>query len=500
MTTSTRKTTKTAKKAPAKKAAAKVDNAGVHEYRDQLPLTALVKHPKNPRHRAVADAELVDSVKASGIVQPLIAAPHLGETGIEVPDQYVLIAGHRRLDAAKKARRKTVPVVIRRDLVDEGSQIEAMLVENGRRLDLTPIEEAEGYAQLELLGIKAPAIAKAVGRDVKTVRTRMKLLKLSSSTRTKVHKGQLTLDDAAALVEFADDPAVTKKLEQAASSPNSWTFPDAVKRARRERDQAREVATRRAKLLDAGATEIPLKKGQTVYSITGVDVSRLSNTHSTDWGQHKGCLAFVEYSDQYSGPQLHELCTDPTSHRAALDEETRRREEEWEAEQEARKKATLEEAAAADRRVETLMKLVEGEAVPAPIGDVLRVLLVPQLRAIDDERVLGHYQVAMGIPVDDRWAKVAWLDARVADRTKFAQHVDDLVAGGNATIAKALVALTVAKADRDARNSYYARPDEALRYLALLEEAGHPFSPVDTELRETHQAKLDEKTAAKKAS
>lgn len=493
---------KPAKKTPAKRkppatktsptAAAATATAG-SEFRAELPIKQLVKHPKNPRHRAVADPDLVASVTAKGILQPLVVAPVGNE------DTFMLIAGHRREHAARKAGLKTVPVIIRRDLATEADQVEAMLIENLHRDGLTAIEEAEGYATLELAGLKPAAIAAKVGRDVTTVRSRLKLLKLSASTRKRVHAGQLTIADATALVEFADDPAATERLERAARANDGWSLKQELSAARRRRDAARDVAVRTAKLLDAGATQLELPADASAYSWTREGGrAPLDATHSADWGQHQGCLAFVTSDDAYRGPQLYEICTDAARHREQLDTEARQRAEEAEAQIKARQEQSLAEAAAADTRVSTLMDLAAGITIDHVLGDLARTLLPAWLRDLHGSG-LTAYQHAMRIPAEDRWGHLGLNRGSAINETRFAHHVDDLVKEGNSYAARALVALLVSAGERATEHSWQPSDcAQALEYFSLLEEAGHAFSPIDTELREQRQAKVD--AAEKKAS
>ena len=77
-------------------------------YLPEVALTDVLTHPKNPRHRATADDELVESVRATGLLQPLVVAPHPDK-----PGKYVLVAGHRRRDALKKTKAKTAPAMLR---------------------------------------------------------------------------------------------------------------------------------------------------------------------------------------------------------------------------------------------------------------------------------------------------------------------------------------------------------------------------------------------------
>lgn len=489
--------------APATSSTAASGTIGRKEFRDDFPIANLVKNPNNPRHRAVADDAMIESIRNTGIVEPVVVAPHDLKGRAAEPERCMTIAGHRRIDGAKKAGLTTVPVLIRRDLVTEAQQLEAMLVENLQREGLTPIEEAEGYKQLELFGYKQAEIAAAVGTDVKTVRTRLKLLKLSPSTKKKVHAGQMTLENATVMVEFADDPETTKRLEQAAKSSSSYALPEEIRRARRLRDVNREIASRRAKLLDAGATQLEVPEGQTVYSLTGVDLVRLSDTPSLDWGQHKKCLAFCEYEGYGGDPQLHELCTNPSAHRAQATAETRKREAEQEAQQKAEEERTLAQAAAADRRVDTLAALAEGAKLPDVIADLARVLLPVRVWHLSGTG-LEQYQRLVGVALEDRWPHLGYHNNAPIHLTRFRQHLEDLYSGTATYAAKALVAYLVASAEAETEATWnVATARLTVTYFDLLVEAGHDLSDIDTALLGEHQKTIEKaagKPAAKAAS
>lgn len=467
-------------------------------YKSDVDIRNIRKHPKNPRRRATADQELIDSVKVSGLVQPLILARD-PEDRAKLPSQqhgglYILIAGHRRLDALKKSRRKTAPAVIRADLVTEGQQIEAMLVENGRRSDLTPIEEAEGYHQLELLGYKAPAIATAVGRDVKTVRSRVRLLKLAPSTQKKVHGGQISIDDALAIASFADDPDVTKQLERDAGTGN---FKWSLEKAKARRKAAKEAATQLASLLDTGAKEIsnPSKKGR--WQISDLGVRPLGQTHSEDWKDHDGCLGAV-IVPSYPGDEVVAVCTDPASHNDQLEEADRKRAEEADQLEAARKERRAAEDAARAVRLQSTMDSVAGiSKLPPQLTDVLRALLPSLLRSTDSYDGLDSYFEALGVEQADRWNAQRFQygktdKERVRAETLYAQHVDDIAEASAATLVRHLVALLLGYAEKRAVPAdHYHSDDLSLHaYLQLLEHVGHPFSDVDVELRDSAAAAL----------
>jgi ParB/RepB/Spo0J family partition protein len=214
-----------------------------------IPIDDLVPHVKNVR-RVVGDlAELAASIKQQGILQPLVVAPHPAQAY-----KYVIIAGHRRHAAAKKARLLAVPCVVRRDLVNDVDVIVAMLTENGHRADLTPIEEAVAYEQLTLAGLKPAEIAKRVSRSRDTIDRRRHLLDLPEATRERVQARQITLDQAEVLAEFADDPDALGELERTLAEHGEAEFRFRVARARDARAKKVERAKTLEKLQRGGYT------------------------------------------------------------------------------------------------------------------------------------------------------------------------------------------------------------------------------------------------------
>lgn len=174
-----------------------------------VPVESIDPHPSNPR-RAVGDVgDLAESIRSQGILEPLVVG---ADNGV-ADTRHVLIAGHRRLAAARVAGLDRVPCIIRTDLDTPAKQLEAMLVENLHRADLTPMEEADAYqALLEFPGFTQASVAREVGQPTSRVRDRLKLTKLPERAKEKVHAGQLTITDALALLEFADNKAATKTL------------------------------------------------------------------------------------------------------------------------------------------------------------------------------------------------------------------------------------------------------------------------------------------------
>jgi ParB family transcriptional regulator, chromosome partitioning protein len=151
-------------------------------------------------------ATLVESVKAQGILQPILVRRHP-----ESANAYEIIAGERRWRAAQLAQLHEVPILIK-DLPDRDA-LEVALVENIQRQDLNAVEEAEGYRRLvEEFGHTQEDLAKVVGKSRSHVANLLRLLTLPEPVRKLVERGQLTAGHARALVGRDDAEALAKKI------------------------------------------------------------------------------------------------------------------------------------------------------------------------------------------------------------------------------------------------------------------------------------------------
>lgn len=149
--------------------------------------------------------ELVQSIRERGILQPLIARP--------VAERYELIAGERRLRAAKIAGFATVPVIVR-DATDTES-LELALIENIQRDDLNAIELARGFRQLqEEFGYTQEEVSRRVGKDRTTVTNHLRLLKLPEVVKEALAASTITMGHARALLGLESEDLQAKALEQ----------------------------------------------------------------------------------------------------------------------------------------------------------------------------------------------------------------------------------------------------------------------------------------------
>ncbi len=164
-----------------------------------LPIAFLQPNENQPRRIFNEDAieELAASIKARGVLQPILVRP-LGK------DRYEIVAGERRWRAAQRAKLHEAPVLVR-DLSDEETA-EIALIENVQRVDLNPMEEAEAYKRLcDTYKRTQDQIAKAVGKSRSHVANIMRLLTLPDGARTAVLDGSLSMGHARALIG-SDDP------------------------------------------------------------------------------------------------------------------------------------------------------------------------------------------------------------------------------------------------------------------------------------------------------
>lgn len=143
--------------------------------------------------------ELADSIKANGVIQPILVR----RTGTT----FHIIAGERRWRAAQRAGLHKVPVVVR-DVSDGKELLELALVENIQRENLNAVDEALAYRRLaDEFGLTQDQIAAAVGRDRSSVANFIRLLKLPDEVRADLASGALSMGHARALLSLADAPA-----------------------------------------------------------------------------------------------------------------------------------------------------------------------------------------------------------------------------------------------------------------------------------------------------
>jgi ParB family chromosome partitioning protein len=165
-----------------------------------LPLDRLQPGRYQPRTRVDEGAlyELAESIKAQGVMQPVLVRP-LRSTGADGVRRFEIIAGERRFRAAKLAGLDAVPVLVR-DVSDQAAAAMA-LIENIQREDLNPLEEARGLHRLtDEFGMTHEEAARAVGRSRSTATNLLRLLNLSEPVQQMLLVGDLEMGHARALL------------------------------------------------------------------------------------------------------------------------------------------------------------------------------------------------------------------------------------------------------------------------------------------------------------
>ncbi|MDH7495853.1 MAG: ParB/RepB/Spo0J family partition protein [Bacillota bacterium] len=166
----------------------------------ELPIDQIRPNPYQPRKRFddAKLAELAESIKAHGIVQPLVVRT--------AGEGYELVVGQRRLLAARMAGLSEVPVVVS-DLED-AEMIQVALIENLQREDLNPMEEAESYQRLVTeFAMSQEELARVLGRSRPSIANTLRLLNLQPEVQEAVSRGTLSMGHARALLAI-QDPAL----------------------------------------------------------------------------------------------------------------------------------------------------------------------------------------------------------------------------------------------------------------------------------------------------
>ncbi|MEA2711145.1 MAG: ParB family transcriptional regulator, chromosome partitioning protein [Phycisphaerales bacterium] len=163
----------------------------------EISLADVSPNPHQPRRQFndAGLAELAASLKSNGVIQPIVVR--------RVNDRYELVAGERRLRAAKLAGLATIPAIVRE--LDSFTQAQMALVENIHREDLNPIERAAAYrALIDQLGLTQAELANRLGEDRSTVANFLRLLELAEPVRTMIRDGKLSLGHAKVLAGVSD--------------------------------------------------------------------------------------------------------------------------------------------------------------------------------------------------------------------------------------------------------------------------------------------------------
>ena len=214
----------------------------------EIPTDAVVANPQQPRTEF--DAESIDtlaaSIEAIGLLQPIVVR--------KSADGYVLVAGERRLRAAKQVGLESITAVIRAEADDETNLTEA-LVENLQREDLSILEEAAAYQQLlEEYGMTHDVVAKRVGKSRSTVTNTLRLLQLPTPIQAMLVEGELTAGHARALLGTEDEAYALHIAQRAVAE--GWTVRRVEQAVRLRATQGGTSSTRSSTVRPAEIIEL----------------------------------------------------------------------------------------------------------------------------------------------------------------------------------------------------------------------------------------------------
>lgn len=175
---------------------------------DTIPIDRISPNPRQPRTRFDKDelGELAASIRKHGIIQPLIL------TRASQANEYILVAGERRLLAARLAGLTHVPALVRE--ANEQQRLELALIENVQRSDLSPLEAADAYRQLvEEFGLSHEEVADRLGKSRVVITNRIRLLNLSPAVKEALSNDEISEGHARALLALTTPQAQSAALQ-----------------------------------------------------------------------------------------------------------------------------------------------------------------------------------------------------------------------------------------------------------------------------------------------
>lgn len=240
-------------------------------------------HPKNPRKNLGDLSELTESIRQNGIMQNLTAVPDPDKD-----DGYMIIIGHRRFAAGKKAGLKQFPVSI--VALDEPDQVKLMLCENIQRNDLTVIEQAAGFQMMMDFGITVEELSQETGFAPSTIYHRLNIAKLDQKA-LKSKLDQLTLTDLIELEKIED----IDKRNELLTSDSYQPFRQRVEQAYQNQEREKVIEKFREMCEAAGLKE---KQANTWDNSVGEHIDKYvtKDTNLDEFKLEKNGIKMTHYS------------------------------------------------------------------------------------------------------------------------------------------------------------------------------------------------------------
>lgn len=261
----------------------------------------------NPRRDAGDVKDLVTSIRSIGLLEPLVCSAN-GE-GFEVR------LGQRRFKAVKEAGLEEIPIVVH--VKTEAQWVEAQLAENLKRAELSPLEEAEGYAKLAELGLTQRDIAAKFEVSQSHISKRLSLLEIPEPAKDALDAGGITIEDALELRRLDVAPDRVEKAIKASANPYT-SMKRAVDAELQEHAAAERKRTAKERAKSEGIKFVGYPNG---YSSTTRILGKPKDSYAAGMyvpftkAQHKGepCHA-AALSPSWAGQQFVYVCTEPERH------------------------------------------------------------------------------------------------------------------------------------------------------------------------------------------
>ena len=428
---------------------------------EHLDPKSLILEP-NVRPYASIDKAFVESIRQSGVLVPVYG--YRDENGV-----VNVRAGQRRMRAAQEADLANMPVYVVDAPQSERDRIIEQLIENEQRLDLNEVDRIAAWKQLELDGMSVAQIAKRVGTKRERVKTGLAVAASDTGTSLISERG-LTLDQAAELLLFEDDPDTVARLTQTACEDPGY-FPFALERAKNDRTDRANKAQAEQEATDAGyqvLTERP-ETGTAPHSIQRLTKGEGERVTADDVKGLTGISAyvFIEWNREVVTSYYVE---DPAAHGfTVVTYSGEKPKGPMTDEQKAERKQLIannkEWDGAETGRRQWLAQLIARKTLPKEAGNVIAESLTHSTRLVADSMGQGNAQAKelLGLKRD----YTAKIESYLEKHPSKALHVALAVALGGI--------------EQTTSRSTWRYPDErTARYLNTLAAWGYTLSPVET--------------------
>ena len=430
----------------------------------EVPVGQLKLAGDNVRQKVGDVSELADSIKAGGVLQPIL---------VNESDN-VVVAGARRLAAAKKAGLKVVPVVMRE--YTEQEKLETMLVENLQREDLSPMEEAAGYQRLVAMGLSQRQIAARVGRSQPTVAKRLSLLALPEKVQAQVVKGTVTLPDAQSLAKLRDDPKAVEAIADGGLGYGSISSKVETELAKKTKEKKREAAAAALRAKGENVLDVALNQYGYIDKLPAGAKEVRKEAYTAEFVEmdpkkHAKAECHAIVLDPRSLAPI-EVCTTPANHPNKADEIKAER-----------KKAAAKAAKAKEafqKMTDHRYEFIQGQVAGRMDKDALLELLWLGLRHQVDyygygQQTVDEWQFAcelVGVEVSDTTA--------AADQIEWDGLLDHEAAKSAASRLRAMLAFAIAQFEIALQHDGSWRSEKP--YFDWLVSRGYKLSPREKEL------------------